>query len=120
MKNLLKRAISAPPACATAVAVEALRTGVLALHNHRRRDGTTREGETIRVGDHDDDSLADEYVGEETRREGTPTPDQNSVDDVGRAYGLQDEDSGLLRTAAEVLARRDRYRMELQPNSKPA
>jgi len=106
-------------ACPTEVAIEALRTGILALHNHRRRDGITREGEAIRVGDPDDDSLADEHVGEEAAR-GTPTPDQNSVDDIGRAYGVQEEDSGMLRIATEVLTRRDHHRMELQPTRKPA
>jgi len=106
-------------ACPTEVAIEALRTGILALHNHRRRDGIIREGEAIRVGDPDDDSLADEHVGEEPHR-GTPTPDQNSVDDIGRAYGVQEEDSGMLRIATEVLTRRDHHRMELQPTRKPA
>ena len=108
-----------PLACPTAVAVEALRTGVLALHNNRRRDGIPREGGTTRIGDADDDSLSDEYVGEETPWGSTPTPDQNSVDDIGRAYGLQDEDSGVLRSAAEVLTGRDRHRMELQPTRTP-
>ena len=111
MDEMMLRAL----VCPTAVAVEALRTGVLALHNHRLRDGIPREDETIRVGDPDDDSLADEHVGEEIPRESTPTPDQNSVDDIGRAYGLQEEDSGVLRSGAEVLARRDRHRTELQP-----
>jgi hypothetical protein len=108
-----------PLVCPTAVAVEALRTGVVSLHNSRRRDAIPREGETIRVGDPDDESLADEHVGEEAPRGSTPTPDQNSVDDIGRAYGLQEEDSGVLRSAAEVLARRDRHRMDLQPTRKP-
>jgi hypothetical protein len=54
-------------------------------------------------------------VGEETPGGSTPTPDQNGVDEIGRAYGLQEEDSGALRSAAEVLGRRDRHRDELQP-----
>ena len=104
----------------TAVAAEALRTGILpvTVHGHRR-DEIPREGETIRVGDPDDRTLANEYVGEETPGGTSPTPDQNSVDDIGRAYGLQEEDTGSLRCAAEVLARRDRHRVELQPPSKP-
>ena len=106
-------------ACPTEVAIEALRTGILALHNHRRRDGIAREGEAMGVGDPDDDSLADEHVGEETPQGGTPTPDQNSVDDIGRAYGLQEEDTGALRSAAEVLSRRDRRRSELRPPRRP-
>lgn len=105
----------------TAVAAEALRTGVfpLAVHRGLHRDENPREGETIRVGDPDDRTLANEYVGEETPGGTAPTPDQNSVDEIGRAYGLQDEDSGCLRSAAEVLQRRDRHRVELQPPSKP-
>ena len=69
----------------------------------------------MRAGDPDDDSLANEYVGEDIPGGSTPTPDQNEVDEIGRAYGLQDEDNGSLRTSSEVLARRDRRRPELQP-----
>ncbi len=104
----------------TEVAIEALRTGILALHNHRRRDAIAREGEAMGARDPDDDSLADEHVGEETPRAGKPTPDQNSVDDIGRAYGVQEEDSGVLRISAELLTRRDHHRTELQPTRKPA
>ena len=32
-----------------------------------------------------------------------PSPDQNQVDDIGRAMGVQEEDSGALRTSAEIL-----------------
>jgi hypothetical protein len=105
-------------ASGTAVAAEALRTGLppLAL---RRRVVIPREDETIRVGDPDDDSLANEYVGDETPGGSTPTPDQANVDEIGRAYGLQEDDTGALRTSAEVLARRDRRRIELQPPGKP-
>jgi hypothetical protein len=110
---------SRPERSATAVAAEALRTGVLPAAG-RRRDEIPREGETIRVGDPDDDSLANEYVGEETPGGTSPTPDQNSVDDIGRVYGLQEEDTGALRSGAEVLNRRDRHRGELQPPRKPS
>jgi hypothetical protein len=110
---------SRPERSATAVAAEALRTGVLPAAG-RRRDEIPREGETIRVGDPDDDSLANEYVGEETPGGTAPTPDQNSVDDIGRVYGLQEEDTGALRSGAEVLDRRDRHRGELQPPRKPS
>ena len=99
---------------ATAVAAEALRTGVLPT-GFRRRVAIPHEDETIRVGDPDDDSLANEYVGEELPGGSTPTPDQSCVDEIGRVYGLQDEDNGLLRTSAEVLGRRDRRRAELRP-----
>ncbi len=103
---------------ATAVAAEALRTGVLP-NGFRRRVAIPHEDETIRVGDPDDDSLANEYVGEELPGGSTPTPDQSCVDEIGRAYGLQDEDNGLLRTSAEVLGRRDRRRAELRSPRRP-
>jgi hypothetical protein len=103
----------------TAVAAEALRTGVLrgAL---RRRSETPRGDETILVGDPDDRTLANEYVGDETPGGSSSTPDQSNVDDIGRAYGLQEEDSGALRSASEVLSRRDRHRPELRAPRRPA
>jgi hypothetical protein len=115
----LRRVVEAPVlSSATAVAAECLRTGVLPAVA-KRMDAIPREGDTIRVGDPDDRTLANEYVGEETPGGTAPTPDQNSVDDIGRAYGLQEEDTGALRSAAEVLARRDRHRTELQAPPKP-
>jgi Family of unknown function (DUF6335) len=78
-----------------------------------------RADEAILVGDPDDDVMGNQYVGEDTPGASTPTPDQNEVDEIGRAYGLQDEDSGALRSAEEVLERRDRHRVELQPPRKP-
>ncbi|HEY3121092.1 MAG TPA: DUF6335 family protein [Vicinamibacteria bacterium] len=101
----------------TAVAAEALRTGVLPPHVRRRQE-IPRE-EDILVGDPDDLALANEYVGEDTPGASTPTPDQNGVDEIGRAYGLQEEDTGVLRSGAEVLDRRDRRRHELLPPRRP-
>ena len=102
----------------TAVAAEVLRTGVLP-GGVRQRDAIPHEDERMRAGDPDDDGLANEYVGEDIPGGSTPTPDQNEVDEIGRAYGLQDEDNGSLRTSSEVLARRDRKRTELQPPGRP-
>ena len=98
----------------TAVAAEAMRTGVVPLTAAPRRAALPHE-EALLVGDPDDDRMSNEYVGEEMPGGSNPTPDQSAVDDIGRAYGLQDEDSGSLRSAAEVLGRRDRHRDELQP-----
>jgi hypothetical protein len=110
---------AAPASSPTAVAAEALRTGVLrgAL---RRRSEIPHEDETILVGDPDDRSLDNEYVGDETPGGTASTPDQSNVDDIGRAYGLQEEDSGALRSGSEVLARRDRRRSELRAPRRPA
>ena len=98
------------PPSPTAVAAEALSTGVVPLHAGGPREEIPREGETIRVGDPDDSVIDNEYVGDETPGGSSPTPDQNSVDEIGTAYGLQEENDGPLRTAAEILERRDRHR----------
>lgn len=95
----------------TAVAAEAMRTGVMPLEAGGSREEIPGEGENIRVGDPDDSVMDNEYVGDETPGGSSPTPDQNSVDDIGNAYGLQEEDTdGPLRDAAEILERRDRHR----------
>ena len=103
------------PSCPTAVAAEALRTGVVPyVGRGTARPEIPHEGETIRVGDPDDRALANEYAGEETPGGSATTPDQNEVDAIGRAYGLQEEDEGALRCASEILSRRDRRRSELR------
>jgi hypothetical protein len=103
----------------TAVAAEALRTGLAPGSLARRRSEAPREHDAMRVGDPDDSCLLNEHVGEDTPGGSTPTPDQNGVDEIGRAYGLQEEDTGALRSSAEVLARRDRRRSELRAPRRP-
>ena len=109
-------ALTAPPEfvsapSSTAVAAEAIRTGVIPLEAGAPREEIPGEGQNIRVGDPDDSVMDNEYVGDETPGGSSPTPDQNSVDDIGSAYGLQEEDTGgPLRGAAEILERRDRHR----------
>jgi len=99
-------------ASATAVAAEALRTGIIPHAIGRSADDRALPGEAeaIRVGDPDDEALSNEYVGEDTPGGSTPTPDQSNVDDIGRVYGVQDEDSGELRTSSELMDGRDRRR----------
>ena len=103
----------------TAVAAEVLRTGVTHNHPPRHQKEISREDDAMRVGDPDDSGLLNEYVGEDTPGGSSPTPDQNGVDEIGRVYGLQEEDSGALRSSAEVLARRDRHRTELRAPRRP-
>jgi hypothetical protein len=98
----------------TAVAIEALRTGVSPIRRARRREEIPHE-DAILVGDPDDRDLYAEYVGDDTPGGMFPTPDQNLVDEIGRAYGLQEEDAGELHAAGDVLTRRDRHRSELRP-----
>jgi uncharacterized protein DUF6335 len=100
----------------TAVAIEALRTGVLPVRSSRRREEIPHEDETMLMGDPDDRGLDNEYVGDQTPGGHAQTPDQNLIDETGRAYGLQEEDAGELWSAGELLSRRDRHRSELRPS----
>ena len=109
-----------PPTCATAVSAEALRTGVVPC----ARPQPPAHGDPARGRDHPRRRsrrrvLANEYAGEETPGGSATTPDQNEVDAIGRAYGLQEEDAGALRCASEILTRRDRRRSELIPPRRP-
>jgi hypothetical protein len=45
------------------------------------------------------------------------TPDQDNVDEIGRAVGMEFQDNQELRTPEEVLSRRDRRRWELDKRS---
>jgi hypothetical protein len=96
----------------TALAVQALRREELEMGSPRGRDALHRDGRDIR-GDPDRSIREDECVGDRLLGESTPTPDENLVDDVGRAYGIQEEDSGVLRSSFEILDRRDHHRSEL-------
>jgi hypothetical protein len=101
----------------TAVAAEAQLTGVIPLeaqHRHPDDQEIPGEDEMLRVGDPDDRPTDNAFVGDETPGGDTPTPDQNQVDDIGRAYGVQEEDSGELRTSSEILDGRDQRRSYLE------
>ena len=72
---------------------------------------------SLQAGDPDVDPLDNEYTGDQIPGGATPTPDQNDVDEVGRAYGLPDTADGLVSTEEQV-SRRDQERWELDPRSK--
>lgn len=55
--------------------------------------------------------------GEESVGGHAPTPDQDIVDELGRAAGIEFQDNQPLRTHDEVLADRDQHRWELDPRS---
>ena len=112
-----RRSVQRTPSI-TAVSIEALRSGVIPLRSARRREPIPHD-DVILVGDPDDRGLDNEYVGDETPGGTSSTPDQSLVDDIGRAYGLQEEDAGELHSGSEVLSRRDRHRFELRAPRRP-
>jgi uncharacterized protein DUF6335 len=94
----------------TSVVSESLSTGVVPLEAPPRELPVLDPD--IQAGDPDVDTLSNTYVGEEGPGGSTPTPDQDQVDDIGRACGVAEEDSGALRTSSELLDRRDRRRAQ--------
>lgn len=105
-----------PPAepSGTAVVAEAMRTGVLpmAATPASRTDTTHRGDARLKAGDVESDAMANATVGDEAPGGSTITPDQDRVDDFGRALGVQEADSGELRTTSELLDERDRKRAQ--------
>lgn len=71
----------------------------------------------LTAGDVDADWASAEAVGDEAPGGDNPTPDQDVVDDIGRALGVEYEDDEELQGGAEI-ADRDRNRWELDPSSK--
>jgi hypothetical protein len=55
-------------------------------------------------------------VGDEAPGGDNPTPDQDRVDDIGRALGVEYQDNEPLK-ASDKIAERDRHRWELDPAS---
>lgn len=82
-----------------------------------RLSKNTGAGPALTSGDIDADWESAEAVGDEAPGGDNPTPDQDVVDDIGRALGVEYEDDEELQGGAEI-ADRDRHRWELDPSSK--
>ena len=70
----------------------------------------------LNAGDPDVNVEDANYVGEESPGGGNPTPDQDIVDEIGEAVGLEYQDNEPLHTTEKV-EERDRHRWELDPAS---
>jgi hypothetical protein len=77
----------------------------------------TSASPALTSGDVDADWESAEAVGDEAPGGDNPTPDQDVVDDIGRALGVEYEDDEELQGGAEI-SDRDRHRWELDPASK--
>lgn len=77
----------------------------------------TSAGPALTAGDVDADWEAAEAIGDEAPGGDNPTPDQDVVDDIGRALGVEYDDDEELQGGAEI-TERDRHRWELDPASK--
>lgn len=76
----------------------------------------TSTGPAITAGDVDANWEDAETVGDEAPGGDNPTPDQDVVDEIGRALGVEYDDDEELKGGDEI-ASRDRHRWELDPAS---
>lgn len=95
----------------TEVAAEAIRSGILP---RARRAEIPGEDAILRSGDPDVDPLSNEYNGEEIPGASNPSPDRNDVDEIGRAYGMTEQDESTLRSTEEILEQRDARRWDAE------
>lgn len=84
---------------------------------HDKLAKSTSGGAAITAGDVDADWQSAESTGDEAPGGDNPTPDQDRVDDIGRALGVEYADDEELQGGAEI-ADRDLNRWELDPASK--
>jgi hypothetical protein len=92
----------------------AARTGRAELAEKMRNHTST--GPAMTAGDLDADWESAESVGDEAPGGDNPTPDQDVVDEIGRALGVEYDDDEELRGGDEIVER-DRNRWELDPAS---
>jgi hypothetical protein len=81
------------------------------LHEH------TSSSPELTAGDVDADWEAAESVGDEAPGGDNPTPDQDVVDEIGKALGVEYDDDEELRGGDEIVER-DKKRWELDPASR--
>ena len=92
----------------------AVRTGRRAMRE--RFEQHTETSPALTGGDVDADWESAYSVGDEAPGGDNPTPDQDVVDDIGRAVGVEYQDNEELKGADKV-AKRDKNRWELDPAS---
>src|SRR5258705_2054252 len=92
----------------------AARTGRRELS--KRLEEHTETGPALTAGDVDADWESAYSVGDEAPGGDNPTPDQDVVDDIGKAVGVQYDDNEELKGEAKI-TKRDKHRWELDPAS---
>ncbi len=85
-------------------------------HLQQTLDETNETGPVMTGGDVDADWNDAYAVGDEAPGGDNPTPDQDIVDDIGKALGVEYQDNEELK-GADKLTERDKHRWELDPAS---
>jgi hypothetical protein len=92
----------------------AARSGRHELQESRREHNEVSP--ELTAGDVDADWQDAYSVGDEAPGGDNPTPDQDRVDDIGKALGVQYDDNEELK-GSDKISQRDRHRWELDPAS---
>ena len=92
----------------------AARSGRHEMYESRREHNEVSPDLT--AGDVDADWEDAYSVGDEAPGGDNPTPDQDRVDDIGKALGVQYDDNEELK-ASDKISQRDKHRWELDPAS---
>jgi hypothetical protein len=92
----------------------AARSGRAEMKEHRHEHGNLSP--EIAAGDVDVNVEDAYFTGEEAPGGDNPTPDQDVVDDIGKALGVQYADNEELKSSDKV-TERDKHRWELDPAS---
>lgn len=92
----------------------AARSGHAEMEERLRRYTSTSP--VLTAGDVDADWASAEAVGDEAPGGDNPTPDQDVVEEIGRALGVEYQDDEELKGGDEI-TERDRHRWELDPES---
>jgi hypothetical protein len=80
------------------------------------REHASMEADAITGGDADVNVENAYFSGDEAPGGDNPTPDQDIVDDIGRAVGIEYQDNEELKSSDKVSGR-DKHRWELDPAS---
>ncbi len=82
--------------------------------------GHRETGPALSGGDVDADWQRAHDSGDEAVGGSVATPDQDVVDEIGRALGVEQESDAEVRTSDEILRRRDRFRWHLERDAADA
>ena len=97
-----------PSSLDMARAATAARSGRRALDENRRRHSKMA---ALTAGDVDADMESAYFSGDETPGGDNPTPDQNDVDEIGHAVGVEYQDNEELKSADKI-DERDKHRWD--------
>jgi hypothetical protein len=113
-RRTLEETVPTPPSSLNMVRRgTAARTGRAEIAEHKRDHGGMDD---VTAGDVDVNSEDAYFGGDEAPGGDNPTPDQDIVDDIGKALGVQYDDNEELK-GADKLEERDKHRWELDPAS---